>query len=422
MPNNILDYLNPQDMMNQVGGNPDTGAAVTPQEQQLPDPSQNMQPNAALPTNEPEEEQGPPETPMQKAARDAVGFSVMLRHADEDEKKKIWPSMAKALQAQVPYQAKALGIDPNSPPPTDEMLDHLLKKSGMEKYIPKKNLADEESPILQAAQPAGYKLKDSPSAYAVPKGYMMIDPTKPELGVTPIPGGPHDPQTIKKKRDIKNEGKPKVSPEVAAKVEGMKTAKWGFAKIDQRLFRKDGSVDRSVLFHMDLPLIPGQQSLPGWFSEDAKKGRQVAGLYEQGIQAITRGETGAAMPESEVGNTRKRFMPNWWDDDETVLIKYQMYKMYINGYLSSIYKGLHYTKKTTDKYGNITKTGHIDTALLDGAMQKYKIQLDEQKKNAMREFMKLNQSKGATMDDAEAYWKYKLKSGDIKLKPLKEAK
>lgn len=57
---------------------------------------------------------------------------------------------------------------------------------------------------------------------------------------------------------------------------------------------------------------------------------------EMGIQAITRGETGAAMPPSEVENTRIRFMPKVSDSDEVIKLKLEMFRDFLDGSLKLI--------------------------------------------------------------------------------------
>ncbi len=57
---------------------------------------------------------------------------------------------------------------------------------------------------------------------------------------------------------------------------------------------------------------------------------------EMGIQAITRGETGAAMPPSEVENTRIRFMPKITDSAAVIQVKLEMFREFLNGSLKLV--------------------------------------------------------------------------------------
>lgn len=52
--------------------------------------------------------------------------------------------------------------------------------------------------------------------------------------------------------------------------------------------------------------------------------------FEIGTQAITRTETGAAMPPEEVQNTKKRFMPKPWDSDAVVRQKWRAYTLFLS--------------------------------------------------------------------------------------------
>ena len=54
---------------------------------------------------------------------------------------------------------------------------------------------------------------------------------------------------------------------------------------------------------------------------------------EFGIQAITRSETGAAMPPEEVENTRTRFMPLIGDTVEIANTKLAMFEEFLGGTL-----------------------------------------------------------------------------------------
>lgn len=140
-----------------------------------------------------------------------------------------------------------------------------------------------------------------------PTGYMFIDPQNPAAGVVPIPGGPATERT----------------PEQAAKEQMLEVARAVAPEIQNLLFDEDGRVDRTNLFSSRIG-----SGVP--FSE----GREMAARFETGIQAITRGETGAAMPPQEVENTRKRFQPHPLDSDETIRLKWQMYNDFINGTLN----------------------------------------------------------------------------------------
>lgn len=161
------------------------------------------------------------------------------------------------------------------------------------------------------------------------RGYMWRDPNNPAAGEIPIPGGPAEGRT----------------PEQGAKEQMLQVAKDQFPRIEQILFNQDGSINRKALTMSVGGGVPFTQ------------GRSLANAYEVGIQAITRNETGAAMPPEEVNNTRTRFQPGPFDTDELIKIKHQMYKDFIDGGLSLI---------RMDKGG----TPKFDTAAYDAELQR----------------------------------------------------
>jgi len=126
-------------------------------------------------------------------------------------------------------------------------------------------------------------------------------------GVEPIPGGPKD----------------TLSGENAAKAQMLRTALKAAEGIRGFIFEKDGSLNRTNLFNASL-------GTPG------TKGRELRTKMEFGIQAITRGETGAAMPDSEVDNTRERFQPSVFDSLKTAELKIDMFFDFLNGNLDLI--------------------------------------------------------------------------------------
>lgn len=207
-----------------------------------------------------------------------------------------------------------------------DQLDALSKQQDMENQLrlAKLNAPQKRTSLQRDLIAAGFKpgtpefqrellnIKRKPQSvvnvgdgrsFKIPTGFMLSDEKDPAKGVVPIPGGP---------KDI-------LLPESASKVQSFKIAKAQIPKINKLLF-KNGKIDR-VLLATAAARVPGT------------KGRLLDSLYDTGIQAITRGETGAAMPPSELANTRKRFQPSVLDDDETVRIKFEMYKEFVGGAL-----------------------------------------------------------------------------------------
>jgi hypothetical protein len=59
------------------------------------------------------------------------------------------------------------------------------------------------------------------------------------------------------------------------------------------------------------------------------RGQAVANAFEYGIQGITRIETGAAMPQEELGNTRSRFIPRPFEDPAVTKQKIAAYNYFL---------------------------------------------------------------------------------------------
>jgi len=140
--------------------------------------------------------------------------------------------------------------------------------------------------------------------YKIPNGFMLRDQDDYKKGITPIPGGPADAQT----------------PEQAGRTQMLRTAAAQVPLIKSLVFNKDKTINMENIATASLRL-------------PRSVGRRLATAMEQGIQAITRVETGAAMPPQEVENTRKRFQPSVLDDDKTIKLKIEMFEEFIGGSL-----------------------------------------------------------------------------------------
>lgn len=139
----------------------------------------------------------------------------------------------------------------------------------------------------------------------IPTGFML-DPN--DTGkILPIPGGPAE----------------RTSPQEAGYIQMQRNAKNLISTVDNLTFNQDGSPNYKNITNAGLNTV-------------YTDGRRLRTAMEAGIQAITRLETGAAMPESEVENTRTRFMPKAGDDSATVKLKIKMYKEFIGGSLKLI--------------------------------------------------------------------------------------
>jgi len=143
--------------------------------------------------------------------------------------------------------------------------------------------------------------------YEIPKGFMPVDVNDPNKGVKPIKGGDKD----------------RMSPTEAAQVTGIQTAQEVLPLIDKLLFNEDGTTNTKnlAMAAMNIP---------------QSEGKELNSYYEIGIQSITRSETGAAMPDSELDNTRARFQPSILDNERSRKVKYSMYKDFLAGTLKLI--------------------------------------------------------------------------------------
>lgn len=179
---------------------------------------------------------------------------------------------------------QAIGIDPNTPEGAQLVKDAILKPRIV--------------------------IKENEGLFKLPQGFMLADPNDPAKGVVPIPGGPKD----------------NLSGESAGKAQMLRTAQKAAKGLPNFVFKldKDGKPTKEV---DTANLINAQLNTPGTV------GRELRQKMEFGIQAITRIETGAAMPAEELNNTRARFMPTPLDSDKIVNLKLQMFDDFIGGAL-----------------------------------------------------------------------------------------
>lgn len=155
--------------------------------------------------------------------------------------------------------------------------------------------------------------KENEGLFKTPQGFMLLDADDPTKGVTPIPGGPKD----------------AVSAENAGRSQMLRTAQKaakGMAALVFTKVNKDGTIpDDAEIDRVNL--VNAQLGTPG------TQGRDLRNKMEFGIQAITRIETGAAMPDSEVDNTRQRFMPHPLDSKKIIRLKLAMFDDFLGGAL-----------------------------------------------------------------------------------------
>lgn len=166
---------------------------------------------------------------------------------------------------------------------------------------------------------------------------------------------------------------PRLSHEEKAKRQMIFTAIDASKNLDKYLFDKNGEVDRVNLMNAHLMTY-------------GSEGREFAQNMEFGIQAITRGETGAAMADTEIASTRKRFMPSVGDSKYMIKQKIRLYRDFLNGVvnLTVPIKG----QKNKLKLDEVAFKGELRNRL---------------KADFIERFIKTNAHRNATKEHAEKY-------------------
>jgi len=163
-----------------------------------------------------------------------------------------------------------------------------------------------------------------------------------------------------------------VSSDAASKLAMIDTAKQGIQDIKPIMFNPDGTINRGII--KEAWGIGVAEPVAGLVSPEA--GKLFAG-FEYGIQAITRAETGAAMPATEIDNTRKRFMPKPWDSDEVVNQKWSAYNLFLNN-------AKKYIDPKAAKSGNWNKAINFDALMMDAKNNEPSGKIGETKPKTVR--------------------------------------
>lgn len=136
--------------------------------------------------------------------------------------------------------------------------------------------------------------------------------------------------TYKELRGLGAKLKQEKSGETAGKMSMLQTALNNAPVIGQNILNDDGSVDEKVLWE----IVGLNSNIPGIGLAVSDEAKLAHNAMEMGIQAITRTETGAAMPPEEVQNTKARFMPKPWDNKELIEQKMSSYVFFLTNALS----------------------------------------------------------------------------------------
>lgn len=138
-------------------------------------------------------------------------------------------------------------------------------------------------------------------------------------------------KTAKEAHDMGYTLSQKAMPmEGAGKISSLNVALSELPELDKLLFKNPNEVNRDSIWGMTA--INMWEPLAAFTDEDTQ---QLSGIYERGIQAITRTETGAAMPWTEVVNTRRRFVPKPWESAKVIRqkrIAYELFMRNVNRY------------------------------------------------------------------------------------------
>jgi len=219
---------------------------------------------------------------------------------------------------------KTAGVDFNTPEGQKIMLDAVMKPNTQI------NMGQKAIPVTDLMK------------------MRLPDGTRPPVGITYE-------QAQKMGVTLKKD----VGGDVASKLAMLDTARAEMPNMEQMMFGKDG-INRDLI--KQAWGIGVAEPVAGLVSPEA--GKLFAG-FEYGIQAITRAETGAAMPASEIDNTRKRFMPKPWDSDDVVNQKWNAYKLFINN-------AKKYLDPKAAKSGNWNKAINFEALMSDVKNQKPK--------------------------------------------------
>lgn len=172
------------------------------------------------------------------------------------------------------------------------------------------------SPTDEMAYNLAYQQLSKPSRYIDASGQQVEVPGMDMTGFA-VPKGLEGAQ---KKLGAK---KP-MAAESAGKLAMMDVAKYGISVAEPILFKGEDINEKAIKEMYAIDMFGPSAALM------SSEGQKLYNAFEYGKQAITRTETGAAMPPSEVRNTAKRFMPVPWDNKDTVKQKWKAYNMFID--------------------------------------------------------------------------------------------
>lgn len=115
------------------------------------------------------------------------------------------------------------------------------------------------------------------------------------------------------------------SGESAGKLAMLNTAQQQFPIIEETVFSEPGIMDNRTLWEM---VALDFTDLASFGVSD--RAQRAYAAFETGMQGITRTETGAAMRDEEIENTKRRFMPKPWSTNATNMLRWNAFQYFIN--------------------------------------------------------------------------------------------
>lgn len=191
--------------------------------------------------------------------------------------------------------------------------------------------------------------------FKVPGGFRKKDITNPSAGIEAIPGGKTDASTLND----------------AGKTQLLRVAQATIPELKSIYFKDDDSVNWLNIVNSINIGVPGVSSLQiqGF---PKSRGRTAASLMDQGIQAITRIETGAAMREEELEHTRRRFLPSPLDSEELVRMKLLLYEAFLQGTVNLLNPSGSFDDRRFDDGLNYLRAGGRLKDLIHGKLKNKK--------------------------------------------------
>jgi len=158
---------------------------------------------------------------------------------------------------------------------------------------------------------------------------------------------------IKSIERIKTKGKKGQSVETAAKSESMKSGIRGVKKVRKMITNPDGTINKKKLAQLKPIPFLSSRPIPDWmvkaipgFSDQPPVGQRMASMYNQAMESLIRGESGAAVPPEELVRLAIRYGIDWTQGDATIKFRMDELETILSGSVQAIDpQNLHLYKK-----------------------------------------------------------------------------